>query len=102
MLPIIFLIIESYNFVDPYVVENVNVFAGMLAVPVRRVSVLDGSHEGDKFTRNDPIKVAILNTFIILVFFYIEGSEVVPSESYGVFEALEAVEKCAIVEAFTF
>ncbi len=45
-----------------------------------------GSHEGDELTRDDPVEVAILYHFVVLVLQVVEVREVVPSQRNRDFE----------------
>lgn len=71
----------------------------MVAVPLVRISLLYGPHEGHEFAGNNPIDVAIFDSLVVLVFLDVEGPEVVPLELDGVLEALEALEHGALIQA---
>jgi len=71
----------------------------MLSILVSCISVLNWSHESYKLSWDDPVQVTIFDSLIIFIFLHVEGSEVIPSESYSVFEALQDVEQGAVVEA---
>lgn len=74
----------------------------MMTIPMLSISGLNGSHECYKFAGNDPIKVSILDSLVVFILLYVECLKVVPPEFYGVFKTLQAMQKCAIVEAITF
>jgi len=101
MRSIIFDIIEADHLIYTYVIENINILFRMLAVPVLGVPILYRTHKCYEFTWNDPVEVAVLDTFVVFIFFDIECPEVVPAKSYTVFESLEAVKEGTIVEALT-
>ena len=101
MHPIILFIIKSYDLVDTNVFENVDIFPRVLSISVLRILLFNRSHECHKLSRNDPVKITVLNTFIVFVLLHIEGPEIVPSKSYCKLESLQTMEECAIVEALT-
>ena len=88
MRSIIFHVIETNNFVDPYVVEYLNILPWMLSITVLRVPVLNRSHKCNELARNDPIEVAIFHALIVFVFFDIKRPEVIPAEPNCIFKAL--------------
>ena len=92
MLFIILLLVESNNFGYVDALKDISVFIWMMTVPLPLVSVLDWAHESDKLVWDDPVKVSVLNSFIVLVLLDIECPEVIPAKSYSVFKSLEAVE----------
>lgn len=102
MRPIVFNVVEPYHFCHSYVVEYLDILARMLPVPMLRVSVLDGAHEGDELAGNDPVQIAILDAFVILVLFDIEGPKIVPPEPDRVLKPLKAMEQRAVVETLPF
>ena len=79
--------------------EDIDVLAGVMAVPLLLVSLLDGSHEGHEFSGDDPVDVSVLNSFVVLVLLDVEQLVVIPIESDRVLEPLEALEQSALVEA---
>lgn len=101
MRPIILDIVQSYYLGHSNVVENVYVLSRMLSVTMLGIPVLDRSHKSYKLSRDDPVEVSVLDSLVVLILLDIEGSEVIPSKPHGVFESLQAMENCAIVEALT-
>ena len=99
MLFIILFLVESDNSGHINALKDISVFIWVMAIPLPLVSVLDWSHECDKLAWDDPVQVTIFDSLIIFIFLHVEGSEVIPSESYSVFEALQDVEQGAVVEA---
>ena len=85
LVPIVLSLIEAYHVSHSKVMEDFDVvfWASAEAAFVRR-----WSHECDEFSRNDPIEVAILHFFVILVLTGIKGSEVVPTKPNGMLKAL--------------
>lgn len=71
----------------------------MMSVSLALVSVLNWAHESDELAWDDPVEVTVFDSLVILVLLDVEGAEVVPAKSHGVLEALEAVEKRAVIEA---
>lgn len=60
---------------------------------------VDGSHKSDELAGDNPIKVAILNFFVMLILACVELVVLIPTLSDGEFETLKAVEHCALVVA---
>ena len=99
MRPIILLIIESYDFIDTDIVKYFNILVRMLPIPMLSISVLNWSHECNKLSWDDPVEISILNSLIIFILLDIKCAEIVPSEPNSVLKTLQAMEKCAVVEA---
>jgi hypothetical protein len=89
MLFVIFLLIESDDFVDSNVLEYFNIFTWVMSISVMSISVLNGSHKGSKLVWDDPVEVAILNALIVLVLLHVESTEVIPAESHCILETLK-------------
>ena len=73
----------------------------MVPISLTLVPIFDWAHECYKLSGDDPVEVAILDSFEVLVFLDIECSEVIPSESYGILQSLQTLQKCAVVETLT-
>ena len=71
----------------------------VVPVPLISVSLLYRPHERHKFTRNNPVHIAIFYSLIELVFFHVEGPEIIPLELDGVLEPLQTLQHGALVEA---
>ena len=99
MLFVVFLLVESDDLADSDVLEDLNILAGMMAISVMVISVLNWSHEGSKLAWDDPVEVTVLDSLIVLVLLHVEGAEVVPAEPDSVLETLQDMEQGAIVEA---
>ena len=102
MLFIIFFFIKSDYPRHIDIVENVTVLVWMLSILVSGVSLFDWAHESDELSWNDPVKITVFNSLVVLVLFHVESFEVVPTEFYCVLEPLEHLEERAVVEAVTF
>lgn len=89
MLFVIFLLIESDYSVDSNVFEYLNIFIWMMSISVMSISVLNWAHEGCKLIWDDPVEITIFNTLIVLILLDIECTEVIPAESYCIFETLK-------------
>jgi len=99
---IIFFLIQSDYFVNTNIFENFNVFIWVLAISVSGISVFDWTHESNKFAWDDPVEISIFNSLVVFVLFDVEASEIVPAKFNSVFEPLQYMQKCAIIEAITF
>ena len=77
---IIFLVIKSnYSFnVKPF--EDLYIFIWMVAVSLIGITFFNGTHEGHKFARNDPVDITIFYALEVLIFLDIECLEIVPSK----------------------
>lgn len=73
----------------------------MVPISLSLVPIFNWSHESSKLSWDNPVKVAILDSFVVLVFLDIECTEVVPSEPHGILQSLQTLQKCAVVEALT-
>jgi len=102
MLFIVFLFIKSDYPRDINVVEDVTILVWVLSVLVSGVSGFDWSHESDELAWDDPVEITVFDSLVVLVFFNVESSEVIPVEFNCVFQSLENLEKSTIVEAVTF
>ena len=78
ILLVIFLLIESDNSLDTKLLKNLNVLLRVMAIPLICISLLNRSHEGHEFSRDYPIYITIFYSFIVFIFFHVEGTEVVP------------------------
>jgi len=72
-------LIESDDFVDVQVLENVNVAGGSMTVSMNLITLVNGSHKSDELAWDNPVKVTVLYLLVVLVFTGVEGLEVVPS-----------------------
>jgi len=95
-------LVKSDHFRDLKVIKNVHVRGWRVTVLVIRLLVfVDRTHEGHELSWYDPVKVSILNLFIMLIFFNIEAIKTVPFLLHSEFESLQAMQDCALVEAFS-
>ena len=62
------------------VLEDLDVFVWVVAVPLLRVSLIEWAHESSKLLRNDPVHVTIFNSFVMLVLLDYERFKLVPAE----------------------
>lgn len=70
------------------VFENFRILVWMMTISMLVVSLLNWTHEGAELAWDDPVKISVLNSFIVLVFFDIECAEIIPPESHGILETL--------------
>ena len=61
--------------------------------------MVDGTHESDKFVGDDPVKVAILYSLVVLILFVVKLSEIVPAEIDSNLEAFQAMKDRAAIGA---
>ena len=73
-------IIESDYPSNVDVLEDLNIFVWVMAVPLLRVSLIKRAHESSKLLRNDPVHVTIFYSLVVLVLFDYERFELVPAE----------------------
>ena len=81
---VVFLFVQSDYAIDPELSEYFNVLIRMVSKPLICISFLNRSHECHKLARNNPIEIAVFDSFVVLVFFYVERAEFIPSELDGV------------------
>ena len=99
---IILVFIQTDYTVDSYVLEDLSVLIRMMTISVMSISGLNGSHESDKLSRDDHIKITVLNSFIVLILFNIKSSEIVPSKFDAIFKTLKTMKESTVVEAVSF
>ena len=98
---IILSLVESDDLGDVEMLEDVDVAGGGVAVAVDGVALVDRAHEGEELAGDDPVQIAVLHLFVVLVLARIKRFEVVPSKLDGLLETLEAVLNRAVVVAVT-
>jgi hypothetical protein len=77
---IILLFVKSYYSFHTEFLEDFNVLIWVMPISLILVSLFDWSHESHELPRNNPIKIAIFNSFVQLVFLDIECFEFIPVE----------------------
>jgi len=102
VLSVILLLIKSDNARNAKFLEYFYILFRVVTITLISIPFLYRSHECHEFTRNNPVDIAVLNTFIILVLLYIKRSEIVPFKLNSVLEALKALQHGALVQAITF
>jgi len=90
-LTIVFGFVEANNFVDSKVLEDVDVAGSSVTISVHRVTCVDRAHKSQELAWNDPVKVTVLDFFVMLVLSGVECLEIVPSELNAHLEALKAL-----------
>ena len=101
MFLVILFIVKSYDSFDIKPFEDLNILIGMMPVSLISITLLDRSHESLELTRDDPVHVSILNTLEVLIFFDIEGFEVIPFEVDSILESLQALKQSTIIETIS-
>ncbi len=91
--------IQSDYVFDTEVLENLKVVFRTVSALLDARSSVDGTHESNKFVRDDPVKVPVFHFLVVLVLFVVEVAELVPAVAYRYFQALQAVVNCAFVGA---
>ena len=88
---IILWLIQAHNARDSKMLKYLEVvlWGVTSSVPILRV---DGSHEGNELIWNDYIHVPVFYFLVILVFFVVKFSEIIPSVTHPDLQALEALE----------
>ena len=82
---VILLLIESYNSLNIKLFKYVDIFTRMMPISLISISLLYRPHKSHKLSWNNPIKVSILNSFILFIFFNIECLKVVPFKFDSIF-----------------
>ena len=91
--------VQSDNFVDSNIVEDISILVWVVPVSVSLITLLNWSHEGNELSWNDPVKITVFDLLVVLILLDIESLEVVPSQLDSELEALEAMQECAVVKA---
>ena len=78
---VVLVIIQSYYFAYVQMLEDIHIRGSGVTISVNAVALVNWSHECHELSWNDPVQVTILNLLVVLVFFGIEGFEVIPTES---------------------
>ena len=92
--------VESDDFANIKVLEDVDVTCSRMTVAVHGVSLINGSHKGQELARDNPVKIAVLYLLIMLVLSRIESLKIVPSKSDSMLETLQTVLDGALVLAW--
>ena len=98
---IVFLVVKSNYSFNIESLKDLYVLIRVMAVSLISVTLLDRSHESLELTRDDPVHVSILNTLEVLIFFDIEGFEVIPLEVDSILESLQALKQSTIIETIS-
>jgi hypothetical protein len=96
---VIFGFIESDNARHIEMLENLKIVLRCVASSLELANIVEWTHEGNEFVRYDPVKVTVLDLLVIFILLVIKFPKFVPSEAYGVLEALQAVQDRARVTA---
>ena len=79
--------------------ENLEIVFGGISSALKLANVVERAHEGDELVRDYPVEVSIFDLLVVLVLLVVELTELVPSESDCVFQALQAVQDRAGIAA---
>lgn len=94
--------VESNDSLHIPLAEYICVGVGVLTRALLLVLAVNGAHEGHKFTRDDPVQVAVLHALMKLVVLHIEGTEIVPVVLDALGQPLQAMQDRAVVIALSF
>lgn len=72
-----------------------------MAISVLLIPYINWSHKGYKLARDNPVKVSVLNLFVMLVFFDVEGLKIVPIAFDCFLQPLKTVKHCAFIVTLT-
>lgn len=73
-----------------------------MAIAMLLITHVNWTHEGYELAWDNPVKIAVLNFFVVFVLLHVEGFKVVPIAFNCFLKPLQAVEHCALVVAFAF
>ena len=99
---VVFLLIESNYSLDTKLFKDLNVFLRVMAIPLICISLFNRSHKSHELSRDNPIHVTIFYSFIVLIFFHVECTEVVPFLLNSVLQSLKALKKGALIKTISF
>lgn len=99
---IILFFIQSNNSGNPESFKYFNVLIGMMPISLIYISFFNRTHEGHKFSRDDPIHITIFNTFEEFILFNIEGLKIVPAKFNCIFKTLETLQQSTLIQAISF
>ena len=68
--------------------EDIYIFTRVMTISVIGISIFNWSHKGNELAWNNPVKVAVFYSLIILIFFDIKCSKVIPAKSHSCFKSL--------------
>ena len=80
MLFVVFFFVKSNHSCHINIVKDITIFIWMLPIFMSCISSFDRTHKSNELSWNNPVQISIFNSFIILIFFYIECFEIIPVE----------------------
>ena len=99
---VVFFLIEPNNSLDVKLLKYLHILVRMVTISLVGISLLDWPHESHELAWDDPVKIAILNSFALLILFNIESLEVIPFEFDGILQTLQALQQGTLIETVTF
>lgn len=99
VLLVVFLLVQPDNSLHIEALEDLDVLVRVVAIALRSIPLLNGTHEGHELSRDDPVDVSVLYALKELVFLHVERLEVIPLKLNSILEALQALEQGAVIEA---
>ena len=99
---VIFFFVQSYDSLDIKLLKYVDILVRVVTISLVSVPLLDWSHESHELSWNNPVKIAVFDSLVLLVLLDIEGLEVIPLELDGVPKSLKALQHGTLIEAVPF
>lgn len=96
---IVLFFVQSHDSLDIKLLEYVDILVRMMSISLVSISLFDRAHECHELAGNNPVKIAIFDSLVLLILLDVEGSEVIPFELDGILESLQALEQSTLVEA---
>jgi len=96
---VVLFFVQSHDSLDIKLLEYVDILVRVMSISLVSVSLLNRAHECHEFPGNNPVKIAIFDSLVLLILLDVEGSEVIPFEFDGILESLQALEQSTLVEA---
>ena len=98
-LAIILGLIESNDARHVEMLEDLQVVLRRVAAPLELTNIIKWAHEGNKFVRDNPVEVAVLDFLIVFVLLVVKLAEIVPAEFNRELETLQAMLNSARIRA---
>ena len=96
---IVLFFVQSHDSLDIKLLEYVDILVRVMSISLVSISFFNWAHECHELAGNNPVKIAIFDSLVLLILLDVEGSEVIPFELDGILESLQALEQSTLVEA---
>ena len=80
--------------------KNLKIVLWSITPPFKLINIVQWPHESNELAWDNPIEIAILNFFVVLILFIVKFLELIPSKLYSEFKTLKAMLNSALVTAF--